>query len=102
MNFINLQSHCTGFCLKSPIRLEEMLTPYLDHIAILDNCSQQLSVFSFILLLFQIGCMLKLEQKNLFAGQINCGQSTTVICKCFTELGKNECTMQRVPLSSFH
>lgn len=67
MNFMNLQSLSLGLCLKSPIQLAEMLTTHLDNIAILDNCSQQLSVLSFILLLFQISCMLKLEPNNFFA-----------------------------------
>lgn len=41
-----------------------MLTAYLDDIPILDDCSQQFSVFSFVLFLFQICRMLKLKENS--------------------------------------
>lgn len=41
---------------------------YLDNIAILDNCSQKLPVFRFILFLFQIGRMLKCKEEITVIG----------------------------------
>lgn len=57
-NTTSLKSHSTQFSLNSPISLAKMFTTYLDNVAILDHRSQQLSVFSFILFLFQICGML--------------------------------------------
>lgn len=47
------------------MQLAKMFTAYLDNIAVLDDCSQQLSVFSFILFLFQICRMLKLKNNSI-------------------------------------
>lgn len=44
-----------------------MFTAYLDDIPILDDSSQQFSVFSFILFLFQIRRMLKLRENSSIA-----------------------------------
>lgn len=64
----NLKSHWAEEFDQNPTRLAKMFTAYLDNIAILDDCSQQLSVFGFILFLFQICRMLKLKKNNSIAG----------------------------------
>jgi len=53
---------------QTPTQLAETFAAYLDNIAVLDDCSQQLSVLRFVLFLLQICRMLKLKENNSIAG----------------------------------
>lgn len=64
MNSGNLKCTEQGIFSSILCSLHSCSQPYLDDIPILDDCSQQFSVFSFVLFLFQIRRMLKWKQSS--------------------------------------
>lgn len=68
VNSRGLKSRWAGRLEPPPVQPAEVPTAYLDNIAILDDCPQQLSVLGLVLLLFQICRMLKLQENKSAEG----------------------------------